>query len=85
MEIIIDDGAVDLLKRHSGICGFIESAYRHSLASGAVRGIAPRKRREKVGDPFFLPTTVFQRGVSRRASLNLTPRQYLRPPTGGLY
>jgi len=50
---------------------FIEATFRHSLAPEAVRGIALRKRREEVGEPFFPPTN--SEGGSRRASLSLTP------------
>jgi len=51
--------------------GFIEATFRHSLGPGAVRGISPRGRREEVGEPCSPPT--ISEGVSRRASLSLTP------------
>jgi len=66
-------GAVDLWKRHSGnwCGGVMEATFRHSLAAGEVRGIAPRERGEEVGEPFSLP--FISVGVSRRAYLSLTP------------
>ena len=38
--------------------GFIEATFRHSLGPGAVRGIAPRRGREGVGEPFLTPLDI---------------------------
>jgi len=60
--------------------GFIEATFRHGLAPEAVRGIAPRKRREEVGERLSQQALVIIGSVSRHLPRAPTLRRLLRGP-----